>query len=109
MTRPGEATIVGRVEARERLEQLALASALGRRTAVLVSGEAGMGKTSLIRAAFDTTADGSTLIGWGTCWQSAGAPGFWPWMQAFDDLDPGHRQGQQRRAAAGDDRVGSPP
>ncbi len=86
MTRPAGTTIIGRVDALRRLEQLALASALGRRTTVLVSGEAGMGKTSLIRAALDAADDDATLIGWGTCWQSPGAPGFWPWMQAFDDL-----------------------
>jgi hypothetical protein len=59
---------------------------MGRRSAVLVSGEAGMGKTSLIRAVFDTASECSTLVGWGTCWQGEGAPGFWPWMQALDDL-----------------------
>lgn len=86
MTRPGGTKIIGRAEPQSRLKQVALASAMGRRSAVLVSGAAGMGKTSLIRATFDTSSDGSTLVGWGTCWQGGGAPGFWPWMQALDDL-----------------------
>lgn len=86
MTRPGGATIIGRAEPQARLRQAALAAAMGRRSAVLVSGEAGMGKTSLIRAVFDTASEGSTLVGWGTCWQGESAPGFWPWMQALDDL-----------------------
>ncbi len=55
-----------------------------------MSGEAGIGKTSLIRAAIDSaTADstpGSAVVGWGTCWHGDGAPGFWPWMQAFDEV-----------------------
>ena len=86
MTRPEGARIIGRVEPQARLEQLSRASAMGRRSAVLVSGEAGMGKTSLIRAALDTASTRSTLVGWGTCWAGGGAPGFWPWMQALDDL-----------------------
>ena len=101
MTRPAGASIIGRAEPQARLEQLASASATGRRSAVLVSGEAGMGKTSLIRAAFDTASTRSTLVGWGTCWQGEGAPGFWPWMQALDDL--ARAIGRDAAVAAGGD------
>ncbi len=103
MTRPGGAAIVGRTEPRERLEQMVVASAMGRTSTVLVSGDAGMGKTSLIRAALENTADGSTVVAWGTCWQGDGAPGFWPWMQALDDI--AHSIGRDAAiVAAGDDR-----
>ncbi len=102
MTRPGGAAIVGRTEPRERLEQMVSASAMGRTSTVLVSGEAGMGKTSLVRAALDN-AGGSTVVAWGTCWQGEGAPGFWPWMQALDDI--AHSLGRDEAiVAAGDDR-----
>jgi hypothetical protein len=82
--------VVGRAEPLQRLGEVVAASINGRSSAVLVSGEAGIGKTSLISAAIDgPTADGipgSAVIGWGTCWHGDGAPGFWPWMQAFDEI-----------------------
>ena len=60
-----------------------------------------MGKTSLIRAAFDTASTRSMLVGWGTCWSGDGAPGFWPWMQALDDL--ARAVGRDTALAAGGD------
>ncbi len=87
MAPPGDdAGIVGRADERHRLARAARASSQGRRTAVLVSGEAGIGKTSLIRAAIEAFTDDSALVGWGTAWHGGGAPGFWPWTQALDDL-----------------------
>lgn len=84
-TRPAATRIVGRAEPRRRLEELVLASTRGWRSAVLVSGTAGMGKTSLVRDTVESL-PASTAVGWGTCWQAEGAPGFWPWMQALDGL-----------------------
>lgn len=52
------------------------------RSVVLVSGEAGIGKTALVRAA---TRD-SPLVAWGTCIDDAGAPGYWPWTRSLDAL-----------------------
>ena len=61
------------------------ATGSGARVPVLVSGSAGIGKTSVIRAAL-ARSRGGALLAWGTCWHGEGAPGFWPWLQAFDDL-----------------------
>lgn len=84
------ATVVGRSEPLQRLGEAVTASANGRASAVLVSGEAGIGKTSMIRAALDgstaRSSPDSVVVGWGTCWQGDGAPGFWPWMQALHGL-----------------------
>jgi hypothetical protein len=86
----GADPIVGRAEPLADLMRVVRASAGGRRSAILVGGVAGMGKTSLIRTALALAADeapeGRLLVGWGTCWQGGGAPGFWPWMQALDEL-----------------------
>ncbi|HSH59780.1 MAG TPA: AAA family ATPase, partial [Acidimicrobiales bacterium] len=57
----------------------------GRGRLVLVSGEAGIGKTSLVAALAGTTGD-RALMAWGTCWEGGGAPGYWPWSQALDGL-----------------------
>lgn len=85
----GAEPIIGRAEPLAHLVRATQASAAGRRSGILVSGVAGMGKTSLIRTALATATTGGSdnwIVGWGTCWQGGGAPGFWPWMQALDEL-----------------------
>jgi len=78
--------IVGRAVPLSRLGSAVESSAQGVRSVVFVSGTAGIGKTSLIRSAVDASLDDGAVVCWGTCWHGDGAPGFWPWMQAFDDL-----------------------
>lgn len=78
--------LIGRAAPLGRLASAVQASVGGVRSAVLVSGTAGIGKTTLIRSAVDVSAPEGAVVGWGTCWHGEGAPGFWPWMQAFDDL-----------------------
>lgn len=53
------------------------------RSTVLVAGQAGIGKTSLVRAA---VAGAGARVGWGTCIDVGGAPGYWPWTQVLDGL-----------------------
>ena len=53
---------------------------------VLVSGEAGIGKTSLVVEAVRTMTDGGPLVAWGTCWDAERAPGYWPWTQALREI-----------------------
>ena len=82
--------VVGRAAPLQRLGEVVTASANGHASVVLVSGEAGIGKTSLIRAALEgptvSSSPDSAIVGWGTCWPGDGAPGFWPWMQAFNGV-----------------------
>ncbi|GAA4720519.1 ATP-binding protein [Phytohabitans rumicis] len=53
---------------------------------VLVTGEAGIGKTTLLTRFTDqVTAAGGTIV-WGTCWDSDQAPAWWPWTQALRAL-----------------------
>lgn len=49
----------------------------------LVVGHAGIGKTSLVRAIAGRT---GPRVGWGTCLEGPGAPGYWPWTQALNAL-----------------------
>ncbi|OLF04350.1 ATPase [Actinophytocola xinjiangensis] len=53
---------------------------------VLVTGEAGIGKTTLVTAAVDDARRAGALVLSGTCWDSAAAPGYWPWTQAVRAL-----------------------
>ena len=53
---------------------------------MLVTGEAGMGKTSLLqRYAADVAESGARAV-WGTCWDGDQAPALWPWTQIVRTL-----------------------
>ena len=66
------------------LLEAALADArAGRGRLVLLSGEAGIGKSRLA----DELASHAKRVGgrvlWGRCWEAGGAPAYWPWVQAL--------------------------
>ncbi|MGH3761667.1 ATP-binding protein [Actinophytocola sp.] len=53
---------------------------------VLVTGEAGIGKTTLVTDAMETARGAGSLVLSGTCWDSSAAPGYWPWVQVIRAL-----------------------
>jgi predicted ATPase len=73
---------VGRARALSRLLAVEEASS-GRARLVLVAGEAGIGKTTLIGEA---TAHSGLLVGWGACAEAERMPAFWPWTVALRGL-----------------------
>ncbi|WP_433430767.1 BTAD domain-containing putative transcriptional regulator [Nonomuraea sp. CA-141351] len=64
------------------LEELLSEARRGRGGLVLVTGEAGIGKTSLARAAADLAAARGFRVEWGRCLDGGTAPAFWPWTRA---------------------------
>lgn len=64
---------VGRTQALARLLAVIEESSRGRARLVLISGEAGIGKTTLIGAA---TTRAGLRVGWGTCADEERAPAF---------------------------------
>ena len=58
----------------------------GAGTAAVVSGEAGIGKTRLTEEVVRSGRDAGALVGWGRCYEQAGAPAFWPWIDALRAL-----------------------
>ncbi|MFJ9622727.1 AAA family ATPase [Streptomyces sp. NPDC101181] len=53
---------------------------------VLVTGEAGIGKTTLVTdAAHEARRRGALVVG-GSCWDSDSTPGYWPWVQVLRAL-----------------------
>src|SRR5215475_736247 len=50
---------------------------------LLISGEAGIGKTALLTALAGRSASAGALILRGFCWQGEGAPPYWPWSQVL--------------------------
>src|SRR3989441_8413164 len=78
-----EAVFVGRhdelVELRAGLED----AGAGRGRFFLVVGEAGIGKTRLVEELAREAAARGHLVLWGRCWESEGAPPYWPWIQVI--------------------------
>jgi hypothetical protein len=72
---------------------------------VLLTGEAGIGKSRLAEHLAEMAAAGGCTVVWGRCWEAGGAPAYWPWIQVFRGLgvaeDPFTRQ-------ARDDAEGNP-
>ncbi|QTA33151.1 AAA family ATPase [Streptomyces sp. CA-256286] len=53
---------------------------------VLVTGEAGIGKTTLVTdTAHEARRRGALVVG-GSCWDSDSTPGYWPWVQVLRGL-----------------------
>ena len=97
-----EARLFGREPSLARL--VATVNRAGREGSIaVVVGQAGIGKTSLVREALERATQAQRRVGWGTCIESAGAPGYWPWTQALNGIA---RSVGLRRAkeVAGDDR-----
>lgn len=72
---------VGRTRALARLLSVVEEAAGGRARLVLVGGEAGIGKTTLVGEA---AARSGLSVGWGTCGE--GLPALWPWTTALRGL-----------------------
>ncbi len=53
---------------------------------VFVTGEAGIGKTTLVTGAVEEARRQGALVLNGSCWDSDSAPGYWPWMQVVRGL-----------------------
>src|SRR5581483_10623120 len=96
------ASLVGREQLLNRPGGLVGLPLAGERVTVMVTGEGGVGKTSLLRAAVAVAGGRGVRIGWGTCLDVTGAPGYWPWTQALDGLVRGIGTDQARRLS-GDD------
>lgn len=65
---------------------------------VLVTGEAGIGKSTLVTAAAEDARQLGALVLSGSCWDSDSAPGYWPWVQVMRAL---------RRSATPEERAGA--
>ncbi|MGI5525704.1 ATP-binding protein [Micromonospora sp. CA-259024] len=53
---------------------------------VLVTGEPGIGKTTLVTAAAREARQRGALVLGAACWDSDSAPGYWPWVQVLRGL-----------------------
>jgi len=58
-------------------------SAAGRGSVFMVVGEPGVGKTALLDEFSVRVRESGLLVLWGKCWESGGAPAYWPWVQVI--------------------------
>lgn len=77
---------VGRSGPLRELERFVRDAASGRGGLVLVSGEAGIGKTTTVERVAAACPEARAL--WGSCWDGEGAPALWPWIQILRALVP---------------------
>ena len=73
------------------LEMIELDAALddalqGHTRIVLIAGEPGIGKTRLANEIGTHAAARGVEVLWGRCWEDAGAPPYWPWVQVLRPL-----------------------
>lgn len=54
-----------------------------------VVGEPGIGKSRLAAEAAERATTRGFRVVWGRCWEAAGAPAFWPWIQVLRTLAKG--------------------
>lgn len=66
---------------------------------MLITGEAGIGKTSLCELAAERAERDGMAVTWGRCWPYGGAPPMWPWPKILADL----LGAEARQLLAGDD------
>jgi tetratricopeptide (TPR) repeat protein len=92
--------LVGRDALIEELVAAADDAVRGRGAVVLLTGEAGIGKTSVARTLVQQVRE-ELVVSWGACVTDQSAPPFWPWrsLVALDQSDAGQ---------ATDEAVGSP-
>ena len=62
-------------------------AAKGRGRLLLISGEPGIGKTRLADEFSSVASACHAQVLWGRCWEGAGAPAYWPWIQAIKSIE----------------------
>ncbi len=95
------APLFGRDEELVRLDAAWAAARAGHGGVVLVRGDAGIGKSGLVEAmAHRVRADGGD-VRWGRCFETAGAPVLWPWVQVVRSLTDDLEEDVLRAVTAG--------
>src|SRR3954470_6000349 len=72
----------------------------GRGRLLLLAGEPGIGKTRLCDELAASAAGKGALVLWGGCWESGGAPAYWPWLDVLAGLAQALEPDELREALA---------
>ncbi|MGE0457053.1 MAG: helix-turn-helix transcriptional regulator [Bauldia sp.] len=105
-------TFIGREMERAVIEAAIRDLDVGRGGLLLVTGEAGIGKSALLQLAGEKAAAAGLRAVWGRCSEEPGAPLFWPWLQLLRawlrGRHPLSHPGISPESAAAVDRLLSP-
>lgn len=82
----GTEPFAGREHELARLRAGLAAAREARGSAILVAGEAGIGKTRLVEELAAIAERDGALVLWGAAWDGGGAPALWPWAQVLRRL-----------------------
>jgi hypothetical protein len=74
---------VGRDDVLAELRRVVEEAIAGRGHLLLLAGEAGIGKTTMLTAAAGLAESRGVRVAWGWGWPGEGAPGYWPWVQVM--------------------------
>src|SRR5215468_2958660 len=99
----GDAAPVGRDDLLGRLRRAVGGAVAGRGLIVLLTGEAGIGKTTLLREAARYAEGTGARPAWGSGWPGGGAPGYWPWIQVLRALGLDDQLSREAGATAAGD------
>ncbi len=80
------ADIFGRESELARIDQALARACAGRGSLVLVTGEPGIGKSSVGREVAARAGIAGMAVLSGRCWEGGGAAPYWPWVQVFRGL-----------------------
>src|SRR5215213_7095506 len=94
-TWPSAAILVGRAREQDLLREELSAALHGRGALVLLTGEAGIGKTALANHLVDEAEAQGAAVAVGRCYEAGALPAFAPWRELFANL-PDHAAAGQR-------------
>lgn len=81
MSRDAKSVFVGREVELERMSQALNATTGGVSRIVALVGEPGIGKTATATEFSNAIRESEIEVYWGKCYEGAGAPIYWPWIQ----------------------------
>ncbi len=87
---------VGRDDALRALQDAFANSLAGSGGLTVVTGEPGIGKTRCLEELARLVEDQGALVLWGRCFEQAGAPPFWPWVQILREYAESNSEDELR-------------
>jgi tetratricopeptide (TPR) repeat protein len=78
--------LFGRTEHLAAAERALEDARAGRGSVLVMTGEAGIGKSALARTLATEAEARGARVGFGRAWEVGGAPAYWPWSQALGEL-----------------------